>query len=94
MSIQLARIARKSPGGAGVLLVGIPGVPSAKVVVIGGGVVGTNALRMAIGMEAQVTVIDKSLPRLAQLDELFGARRYRFTRRLNQSKSKSSLRIS
>lgn len=75
MSIQAgAHCLEKAQGGGGVLLGGIPGVPSAKVVVIGGGVVGTNALRMAIGMEAQVTVIDKSLPRLAQLDELFGAR--------------------
>ncbi|MEZ5647449.1 MAG: alanine dehydrogenase [Alphaproteobacteria bacterium] len=75
MSIQAgAHCLEKAQGGAGVLLGGVPGVPSAKVVVIGGGVVGTNALRMAIGMEAQVTVIDKSLSRLAQLDELFGAR--------------------
>ena len=57
----------------GVLLGGVPGVPAAKVVILGGGVAGTNAARMAMGMEAYVTVIDKSLPRLYQLDLQFGA---------------------
>jgi alanine dehydrogenase len=56
------------------LLGGVPGVTSAKVVVIGGGVVGTNAVRMAMGMEAHVTVIDKSLHRLKELDLQFGSK--------------------
>ena len=55
------------------LLGGVPGVPAAKVVVLGGGVVGTNAARMAMGLEAHVTVIDKSLQRLNELDLQFGA---------------------
>jgi alanine dehydrogenase len=56
-----------------VLLGGVPGVPAAKVVILGGGVAGTNAARMAMGMEAYVTVIDRSLPRLYELDLQFGA---------------------
>jgi alanine dehydrogenase len=60
-------------GGRGMLLGGVPGVPAAKVVIIGGGVVGANAARMAMGLEAHVTVIDRSLPRLAELDQQFGA---------------------
>jgi alanine dehydrogenase len=55
------------------LLGGVPGVPAAKVVIIGGGVVGANAARMAMGLEAHVTIIDRSLPRLAELDQQFGA---------------------
>jgi len=54
--------------------VGVPGVKAANVVVLGGGVVGTNAIRVAMGMEAQVTVIDRSLPRLKELDFQFGGR--------------------
>lgn len=74
MSIQAgAHCLEKSQGGRGVLLGGVPGVAAAKVVVLGGGVVGTNAARMAMGMEAHVTVIDKSLPRLKELDLQFGA---------------------
>ena len=61
-------------GGSGVLLGGVPGVEPAHVVVLGGGVVGTNAVRIAMGMEAQVTVIDKSLKRLNELDYQFGSR--------------------
>jgi len=61
-------------GGAGILLGGVPGVKAANVVVLGGGVVGTNAIRVAMGMEAQVTVIDRSLPRLKELDFQFGGR--------------------
>jgi len=73
MSIQAgAHCLEKSQKGAGVLLGGVPGVPVAKVVVLGGGVVGTNAARMAMGMEASVTLIDKSIERLRQLDEIFG----------------------
>jgi alanine dehydrogenase len=73
MSIQVgAHCLEKNQGGAGVLLGGVPGVHAAKVVVIGGGVAGTNAIRMAMGMEAQVYVIDKSLERLYELDLQFG----------------------
>lgn len=68
-----AHALEKTRGGSGILLGGVPGVASAKVVVIGGGVVGTNAARMAIGLEADVTVIDKSLRRLKELDFEFGA---------------------
>jgi alanine dehydrogenase len=60
--------------GSGILLGGVPGVAPAKVVVLGGGVVGTNAIRMAMGMGARVIVIDKSLDRLNQLDLLFGSK--------------------
>jgi len=61
-------------GGRGMLLGGVPGVPAAHIVVLGGGVVGTNAARIAMGMEAQVSVIDISLPRLYALDLQFGGR--------------------
>jgi alanine dehydrogenase len=75
MAIQAgAHSLEKAQSGSGILLGGIPGVAPASVVVIGGGVVGTNAIRMAIGMEANVTVLDRSLPRLRELDYEFGAR--------------------
>ncbi|HET8636505.1 MAG TPA: alanine dehydrogenase [Acidobacteriaceae bacterium] len=75
MSVQVgARCLEKEQGGSGVLLGGVPGVPPAKVVVLGGGVSGTNAARMAVGLEASVTIIDKSLPRLKELDLQFGPR--------------------
>lgn len=75
MSIQAgAHCLEITQGGRGLLLGGVPGVAPAKVVVIGGGVVGTNAVRMAMGMEASVTVIDKSLPRLQELDFQFGSK--------------------
>lgn len=61
-------------GGRGVLLGGVPGVDGAKVVVLGGGVVGTHAAQIAVGMRADVTVLDLSLPRLRELDDLFGGR--------------------
>ncbi|PRX37701.1 alanine dehydrogenase [Meinhardsimonia xiamenensis] len=64
----------KVNGGRGVLLGGVPGVAPARVVVIGGGVVGTNAARVAAGMGAEVTVLDRSIPRLRHLDEAFGGR--------------------
>ena len=64
----------KSKGGMGVLLGGVPGVPPASVVILGAGVVGTNALRMAVGLGAQVTVLDKNVDRLRQLDLVFGNR--------------------
>ena len=62
----------KSEGGAGVLMGGVPGAPKAKVVVIGGGVAGEHAATMAHGMQADVTVIDISLPKLRELDARFG----------------------
>src|SRR5581483_11961419 len=64
MSVQVgAHCLEKEQGGTGILLGGVPGVPAAKVVILGGGVSGTNAARMAMGMEAQVTVIDRSINR-------------------------------
>jgi len=63
---------QKSNGGSGVLIGGVPGVLPAKVVVLGGGVVGINAARMALGLGGDVTILDKSLPRLAELDMHFG----------------------
>ncbi len=75
MSIQqAAHCLEKSQGGSGVLLGGVPGVHPADVLIIGGGVVGLNAARMAMGMGANVTIVDRSLPRLRQIDELFGER--------------------
>jgi alanine dehydrogenase len=74
MSVQVgAHCLEKEQGGAGILLGGVPGVAAAKVVILGGGVAGTNAARVAMGMEAYVTVIDKSLQRLYELDLQFGA---------------------
>ena len=74
MSVQVgAHCLEKEQGGAGVLLGGVPGVPAGRVVVIGGGVSGTNAARMAIGIGAQVTVIDRSITRLKELDQQFGS---------------------
>ena len=74
MSIQAgAHCLERAQGGRGVLLGGVPGVPAAKVVVLGGGVVGTNAARMAMGLEAHVIVLDVSLNRLKELDEQFGS---------------------
>ena len=73
MSIQVgAHCLEKEQGGSGMLLGGVPGVAAARVVIIGGGVSGTNAARMAMGMEAHVTVIDRSLERLYELDMQFG----------------------
>lgn len=73
MSVQVgAHCLEKEKGGAGVLLAGVPGVKPAKVTIIGGGVVGTGAARMAIGLGANVTIIDKSLHRLSELDSLYG----------------------
>ena len=63
---------QKANGGRGVLLGGVPGVGPAKVMVIGGGVVGTHAAKIAAGMGADVTVLDRSLPRLRYLDDVFG----------------------
>ncbi|MDR3415494.1 MAG: alanine dehydrogenase [Nevskia sp.] len=75
MSIQAgAHAMEKAQGGNGVLLGGVPGVTPAKVLVIGGGVVGYNAARIAVGMGAHVTVLDRSLPRLNWLDTTFEGR--------------------
>ncbi len=75
LSIQAgAHCLEKSQGGSGILLGGVPGVNPGKVVVIGGGVVGTNAIRMAMGKEARVIVLDTSLRRLQELDYQFGGR--------------------
>ncbi len=75
MSIQAgAHCLERAQGGSGVLLGGVPGVAAATVVVIGGGVVGTNAVRMAMGMEARVIVLDRSLQRLNELDFQFGSK--------------------
>jgi alanine dehydrogenase len=75
MSIQAgAHNLEKAQGGSGTLLGGVPGVAPAKVLVLGGGVVGTNAAKMAVGMGAEVTILDRSLPRLRQLDDIFNGR--------------------
>lgn len=75
MSVQIgAHFLEKSYGGRGVLLAGVPGVEPGHVVIIGGGVVGANAARIAVGMGAQVTVIEKNADRLAYLDNMFGGR--------------------
>ena len=75
MSIQAgAHHLEKAQGGNGMLLGGVPGVEPAHVLILGGGVVGTNAARMAVGLGARVTLLDRSLERLNQLDELFQGR--------------------
>jgi alanine dehydrogenase len=75
MSIQAgAHCLEIAQGGRGMLLGGVPGVPAAKVVVLGGGVVGTNAARMAMGLEAHVVLLDISLHRLNEIDLQFGSR--------------------
>jgi len=75
MAIQAgAAHLEKSKGGMGLLLGGVPGVAAGHIVIIGAGVVGTNALQMAIGTGARVTVLDKSIERLRQLDLVFGNR--------------------
>jgi len=72
MAIQVgAHYLEKMSGGRGILLGGVPGVPAAKVVIIGGGVVGTNAAKMAVGLGAHVTIIDNNLDRLRELDDIF-----------------------
>jgi alanine dehydrogenase len=75
MAIQVgAQYLEKMRGGRGVLLGGVPGVPAARVVIIGGGVVGTNSAKMAVGMGAHVTIIDNNLDRLRELDDIFLSR--------------------
>lgn len=74
MSIQVGAAALQKPnGGRGILIGGVPGTPPANVVIFGGGVVGTHAAKMAVGMGARVTIVDGYLPRLRQLDDIFGA---------------------
>jgi len=70
--IEGAANLKASAGGRGLLISGVPGTSPAEVVVIGGGVVGTNAAKMAIGLGARVTILDRSVPRLRQLDDIFG----------------------
>ncbi|MBM5782341.1 MAG: alanine dehydrogenase [Pelagibacterales bacterium] len=73
LSIQAgAKALEKSQGGRGVLLGGVPGVNRSKVTVLGGGVSGTNAAKVAVGMGADVTILDKSLPRIRYLCDIFG----------------------
>ncbi|AFQ43070.1 MULTISPECIES: alanine dehydrogenase [Desulfosporosinus] len=75
MSIQIgAELLEKPKGGKGVLLGGVPGVTPANVTIIGGGIVGTNAARMAIGLGAGVTIVEKSTQRLRDIDEMFNGR--------------------
>ncbi|KPU45572.1 alanine dehydrogenase 2 [Oxobacter pfennigii] len=75
MSVQVgANLLLKYSGGLGVLLGGVPGVPQAEVVIIGGGTVGTNAAKMAVGLGARVTIMDINRNRLSYLDDMFGGR--------------------
>jgi alanine dehydrogenase len=75
MAIQEgAHYLEKAEGGLGMLVGGVPGVPRGEIVIIGGGVVGLNAAKMAVGLGAHVTVLDKSLPRMQYLDDIFGGR--------------------
>ncbi|NCP63205.1 MAG: alanine dehydrogenase [Paraglaciecola sp.] len=75
MAVQAgAHYLEKSHGGSGTLLGGVPGVAPGKVLIIGGGVVGTNAAKMALGLGADVTILDRSLPRLRELDDIFDGR--------------------
>jgi alanine dehydrogenase len=89
MSIQVAASClQRSNGGSGMLLGGVPGVPPCKVVVLGGGVAGTQALEMAVGLQADVTVIDRSVKRLRELAARFGSRlktQYSTTEAIEQS---------
>lgn len=72
MSVQVgATYLEKMNGGKGILLGGVPGVPAANVTIIGGGIVGTEAAKMAVGLGAKVTIIDRDLDRLRQLDDIF-----------------------
>lgn len=73
MSVQIgAQFLQKLNGGQGILLSGVPGVSRAKVTIIGGGIVGTNAAKMAVGLGADVTILDLSAERLRELDDIFG----------------------
>ena len=84
MSVQVgAAYLEKERGGLGILLGGVPGVPPANVCVIGGGIVGTNAAKIALGMGAITSIIDLSLNRLRELDDIFNGRIY--TRNVNKA---------
>ncbi|MEW9699081.1 alanine dehydrogenase [Paenibacillus sp. SI8] len=75
MSVQIgAHFLEKFYGGRGILLGGVPGVPPADVVILGGGIVGTNAAKMALGLGANVVIIERSADRMRQLDDIFGGR--------------------
>jgi alanine dehydrogenase len=75
LSLEAAGAALRRPsGGRGLLIGGVPGVEPARIVIIGGGVVGTHAARMAVGLGADITVVDRSLPRLRKLDNIFQGR--------------------
>lgn len=75
LSIQAGAYAlQKANGGRGVLLGGVPGVAAGHVVIIGGGIAGTNAAEMAMGLGAQVTILDRSIPRLREIDDIYGGR--------------------
>jgi alanine dehydrogenase len=75
MAVQIGAVQlEREHGGKGILLPGVPGVRRGKVVILGGGVVGTNAAKLAVGMGAQVTVLDVGLNRLAYLDDIFGSK--------------------
>jgi alanine dehydrogenase len=77
MSVQVgASYLEKEKGGRGVLLAGVPGVPPATVCILGGGIVGTNAAKIALGMGANVTIVDLNLNRLRELDDIFNGRVY------------------
>ena len=77
MSVQVgATYLEKERGGRGILLGGVPGVPPAHVTIIGGGIVGTNAAKIALGFGAKVTLVDVNLNRLRELDDIFGGRLY------------------
>ena len=77
MSVQVgATYLEMERGGRGILLGGVPGVPPAHVTIIGGGVVGTNAAKVALGFGAKVTLVDVNLNRLRELDDIFGGRLY------------------
>ena len=77
MSVQVgATYLEKERGGRGILLGGVPGVPPAHVCIVGGGVVGTNAAKVALGFGAKVTLVDVNLNRLRELDDIFGGRLY------------------
>jgi len=77
MSVQVgASYLEKERGGRGILLGGVPGVPPAQVTILGGGVVGTNAAKIALGFGAKTTIVDVNLNRLRELDDIFGGRLY------------------
>ena len=77
MSVQVgASYLEKERGGRGILLGGVPGVPPAQVCIVGGGIVGTNAAKIALGFGARVTLVDVNLNRLRELDDIFGGRLY------------------